>query len=179
MPDSSIAPSIISAISGLAGTIIGGCITYWLQRSQRQTDRAEERRALALGIAAEIDAYVELVEARNHSAAIRGFVALLRSGQNLPLSNLQRAEGKVRDYFPLFYTQLEKIGFLGEHAADLAKFYTRLAGVFATVESASAGRFDGYTIPNKITLLENELDLWENALRGGRAVAIQLKNMST
>jgi hypothetical protein len=53
MSDPSIAPSIISAVSGVARTIVGGCITYWLQRSQRQADRAEERRALALGIAAE------------------------------------------------------------------------------------------------------------------------------
>jgi hypothetical protein len=38
-----------------------------------------------------LDAYISLVEAGNHSASIRSFVAVLRSEQDMKLSVIQRA----------------------------------------------------------------------------------------
>ena len=154
---------------------MGGGITYWLQRWTRQIDRTEEREALAIGLAAEIEAYVELVESRNHGATVRQIISTLRNGQDVMLSQLLPIPGTVKNYFPLFFAQLEKIGILCENTSELAKFYTRLSGVFATLTSINAGHFDKLPIANKISLLEEELKLWENTLRGGRAVAIQLK----
>ncbi|HEX9544890.1 MAG TPA: hypothetical protein VF955_06875 [Pyrinomonadaceae bacterium] len=171
-------PAIISATSGLLGVMIGGLITYVVQRTQRRHDKEEERKALACGIAAELEAYLDLMDARNHAASIKSLIASLHGGQDLKLSVIQRADGRVPDFFPLTFAQLNKVGLLGEITADLARFYTGLAGVFATMDTANSGRFDGLPIANKIDLLEKELALWENTTRVGRATVMQLKKIA-
>jgi hypothetical protein len=135
-------------------------------------------KALAAGIAAELDAYLDLTDARNHTAAVRSLIAALRSGQDIKLSVIQRADGKVKDFFPLAFAQLDKFGLLRELNADLARFYTGLAGVFATLDVAHGGNYDNFPIVRKIDLLEKELVLWENTVRLGRATASQLRKVA-
>ena len=178
MSDSSILPAIISSISGLAGTIAGGFITYWATRAMKKADRAEEYRAAISGIAAELEAYVDLITWRDPSASINGILDGLNQGQNIPLTSFKQALGATggpRDFFPLFFSNLDKIGALGEEAYDLAKFHTQLAGIFSTLDNAMLGTFDQLSIPQKAALLQRERDLCENTLKLGKHVVERMK----
>jgi hypothetical protein len=171
LPDPSLWPSIISAASALGGAIIGaitgGFATYCVQHKQRREDRVQERRALAAGVVAEIESYIDIVTRRKHTEHAKGIVAELRSGKDIKLSTLPFEGLPVRELFPLFFSQLEKIGLLGDAASDLAKFYAQIAGVNATVRQFPTKKYDHLSIPERIQFLEEEIDLWESTLRDG------------
>ena len=177
--DTSTFSIVFPAAMALGGTIVGviggGLATYWVQRWQSGKDRADKRRALAAGVAAELIAFIDLVEERDHTSAWKGTVAAMRQGHDLKLAGNAGPEGTVKEMFPFFFAQINSIGLLGDQTPDLAKFYTRLAGIYATMSKANKGAFDSRSLDGRITVLETEIALWENTLKGGRAVAVQLQ----
>lgn len=168
--------AIISACSGLAGTIIGGFVTYFTTSAQKNKDQVIEIRAISKGIGAEMRAYVDLVTKRNHTDAVLKVVALLKAGQDVALSSLASNSGTIKDFFPVFFANIEKIGSLDGEIEEIAKFHTQLAGVYATLTRVAAGIFDKVPPATKIELLETEIALWEDTLSLGRAVSTRLLN---
>ena len=121
-------------------------------------------------------AYIDLVEKRDHDSAVKSSITTLRYGTDLKLSTLQRADGQVKGFLLLVFAQLGKVGLL-EAPVIGARFYTGLAGVFATLDAAKAGKFDDIPISTKTTLLVNELALWTDTISKGRAtIALLDKN---
>ena len=172
--------SIISSVSALLGACVGGAITYWVQRVQRRADRLEERRAIAAAIAAELNAYIDLMILRDHTAHYREIVRQIRAGAVIPAATFKRSNVKLNEMFPAFFSQLSKLGLLGEVAFDLGRFFTLLAGVIATVAQFGSGHLDGVDMATRANLIEKEIDneVWEQALRTGRDLVPRLKKIA-
>jgi len=180
MADSGLASSVIAAASGLIGTIVGGVITYVLQRVQRKADRCEERIAFARAVSAELRAYIELVTERDHTNNYRKIAKSLREGHDIRLSAVvSKSNPPPEKLFPIFFSQLDKVGLLGEAASGLGRFYTGLGGVIATLDQTIAGQFDQLDRPERANLVETELALWERTLQAGRVVCEDLDRISS
>jgi hypothetical protein len=139
MADASLGPALIAAASAIIGTIIGGVITFTVQRMERRADRKNDKRILATAVRAELAAYIELVSRRDHATAFRGLIASLRGGQDIPLSFISRTALPIEKIFPVFFSQIDKIGLLGDAISELAKFYTCLGGIFAWRKKSLSG----------------------------------------
>ena len=168
----------ISAASGLGGTIIGGLISYFTQRSFAQAKWDQEVRAIAGAIGAEIDAYLDLMKRRNHVATAEQLSAGLRSGQVLQIRGFMRKDAKPLDQFPVFTSQVEKLGLLGDVCFNLARYYTLLAGVLTTVIDAEAGKYDQLSPAQKADLVDEEVRVWQEALNLGASLVIRLKHIA-
>ena len=176
--DPSYLPSIISAASGLIGTIIGGMVTYLAQRGQHASDRNERRQVFAGAVAAEIGAYIELVRQRNHAASAHALLQSLRSGKNVELSTFKASGLSVKEFFPIFFAQPEMVGTLGAAAPDLARFFTKLSGVIATMKSFEFRTFHGLPIEERIRMVEQEVELWEDTLKLGDSLTARLRGIA-
>lgn len=176
MANETLAAPLLTGVIVLLSTIVGAFAAYFATRTQRREDRKVERVAIAVGIAAEVEAYIDLVTRRNYSDLVRHIIGQLNAGQNISLSTLLPSSGSIKELFPLSFSQLDKVGVLGEETYDLARFLTSLAGVLATIELARSGAFEYRSNAEKSAMLQAELDLWENTLRLGRHLSQRLKS---
>jgi hypothetical protein len=175
MADSALTQSIIAALSGLLGTIIGGCISYWAQVGQANAEQKRRRKMIALSLAAEIEAYLELMKRRNHSASGRQLAAAIRAGQNVEIRGFALSDDTPLGQFPLFSMLMGEVGELGAICADLAKFHALIVGVRTTAIAAERGQYDRLSATAKADLIESELALWESALPMGEALIPRLR----
>jgi hypothetical protein len=168
----------ISAASGLAGTIIGGCISYFAQKSTRNADKENERRALAGGVAAEIEPYNHLMSLRDHSKNARALAARIRSGSGEKLRGFLDKDSEPLGEFPFIKTQLVNIGILGDVCFELVKFYALISGVQTTVISAEHGKYDKLSSAALADMIDQEVAVWESALALGSSVIPRLKKIA-
>jgi hypothetical protein len=178
MADSNLAQSLIAAGSGLLGTIIGGAISYCAQVGQVNAEQKRRRKMIALSVAAEMEAYLDLMERREHARNARAIVAMLRTGQNVQLRGFAQPDDTPLGQFPLFVRLMDEIGELGPICSDVAKFHTLIAGVRTTTIAAERGQFDGLDPTAKANLVESEVEVWENALSIGRALVPRLRKIA-
>jgi hypothetical protein len=168
----------ISAASGLVGTIIGGVISYFAQKSTRNADRENDRRALAGGVAAEIEAYLHLMGLRDHAKNAHALAQRIRSGSGEKLRGFLDKDSKPLDEFLFIKTQLGNIGILGNVCFDLVKFYSLLSGVQSTVITAEYGKYDGLSPSALADMIDSETTVWESALSFGSEVLPRLKKIA-
>src|SRR4026208_2368652 len=74
--------AIISGASGILGALVGGLTTWATQECARHRELSERRRALASAIAAETEAYLELMERRQHTERAEDVLKRLEGGEN-------------------------------------------------------------------------------------------------
>lgn len=165
----------LPAVSGLVGTVIGGCITYFGQKLSRDAEKKAERAALAGGIAAEIEAYLLLMQVRNHAAGARALAARIRGGSGEKLRGFLHEDNKPLDEFPVARAHMGDVGQLGDVCFDLAKFYALLAGVQTTVISAERGKYDSMSASDLADMIERETVLWEQSLALATSVLPRVK----
>lgn len=172
-------PQIITAGAGLFGTIIGGLISWSVQRSSRREERAERRSALAHAIAAEIEAYLDITEKRDHITYAKGLLTENQKGNRMVPKNWLSPFEKQNSPFRVLEANLNNIGILGDVCQDIATFYSRVMAVRTTLTMADEGAFDEATAKDVAYILENEIELWENANSLGRYVVNTLRNTNT
>ncbi len=175
MADANIINSLIAAGSGLLGTLVGGGISYLGQRSRDQDERTQAKQALAASLAAEIDAYIELMERRCHVDAARKLETQLRQGMDIPIRGFAQEDDEPLDQFPLFLASIEKNGMLGNICFDLARFYTLIAGVRTTCIMAQRGQYDKSSPTGRADLVNGELAVWCEALAMAPSIINRLK----
>lgn len=168
-------PSVISAASGLLGAIIGGAISYLTQRWLYGADRKEQRRALAAGIAAEIEAYLDLMDRRRHHEPARALIERLERGEDTPIRGWANVEEKPLEQFPLMLSNLRDLGQLGDDCFDTGKFLALIAGVRTTLIEAERGKYDQLSPQAKASFVRQELAIWDEALELARSLVPRLK----
>jgi hypothetical protein len=178
MADSNLTQSLIAAGSGLLGVIIGGFISYYTQAGQAKEERKQRRISMATSIAAEIEAYLDLMHFRRHSEKAKNMAAMLRAGQIVELRGFAFADDTPLAQFPVFSKLMDKIGELGPICSDLAKYYTLIAGVRVTEISLERGQYDKLPPATKAQLIEDELKVWESALALGTQLVPRLKQLA-
>jgi hypothetical protein len=169
-------PQIITAGSGLFGTIVGGLISWGVQHWAKKQERQEKRSSLAIAIAAEIDSYLDLMKARDHVGNASKMIAANEQGiQVLPKKWMTDEERKASS-FPIFDANLSQLGILGPVLSDIATFHRRVAAVRATIINAMEGAYNDMAPADIAEIMKAELVMWENAVAIGRSTARRLRD---
>lgn len=71
---------LISGIFALSGAVIGGLVTFGGQYYFRAKELRERKQALAYSVAAEIEAYLDLMECRDHVTYAQQIIDNNRNG---------------------------------------------------------------------------------------------------
>ncbi len=143
----------------------------------RHWERAQERKALAAAIFAEIRATIEIIDHRDHVEIAKQYIARYKHGEEeLPMPRMIDPDIKPQDFiksYPVFNANVGKIGILGsETAADVARFYTQAMGISSSLRGWARGEWDDITPLKKAGAINNELALWEET----RSIGLQLCN---
>jgi hypothetical protein len=178
MTDPTLVPSLIAAGSGLAGTAIGGLISYWAQVGRAKGEENRRRKSMAISLAAEIEAYLELMKRRGHAVNARALAAQFRTGQSVKIRGFALTDDTPLGQFPLFMRLMDQIGELGSVCSELAKFYTLIAGVRTTCIAAERGQYDNWSSTAQANLIEAEVDVWESALTLGKELVPRLRSVA-
>lgn len=167
--------SIISAASGLLGALIGAGAALLTQHLARRSELAKERKSLAAAIAAEIEAYLDLMNRRDMLGSLDLLTKRLGRGEQLSIKHFALPDEKPLDQFLIGPSVVTSIGLLGDLAADVAKFYTLVAGVRTTGIFAARGAYDAMQPEARGTLVKQERDVLATALDLGRELVPRLR----
>lgn len=170
---------LMGGLFALGGTIVGGAITYFGQRASLRRTEQRDASALAGALGAEISAYLNLMERRDHVSNAKRLAELIRTGHKKQIRGFLDADSKPLDEFPYFKSQMGKIGLLGsELCLEVAKYYALLAGVQTTVISAEKGKYDGLDHATMASIVDHEVALWQEALEIGKGLVPKLMKLS-
>jgi hypothetical protein len=163
MAGSDLLAVIIGGAIGIAGSIVPHLLT---QSRARASARASVR--------AYVSAILKMEEVRQHGTAYRQAVSDLRSGSLQSLPRLFGAEDWAIDETQKALTN--QIGLLGaDVASDFVLFCTMLDGLKADLKAIARGRLDDVPIPEKITIVEEDLKLWDDTQELGRKIVAHLR----
>jgi hypothetical protein len=116
-------PQIIPAVSVLVGALIGGIVSYKAQIAGKEADSRNARNSLSLAVAAEIEAYIDLMQNREHEKYAEALIAANQSGvQTIPKAWISGHE-LISDPLPVLRANLQSIGLLGADAGDKFLFH--------------------------------------------------------
>lgn len=169
-------PQIITAASTLIGAVTGGFVTFTVQTRAKAIEREENRASLATAIAAEIDAYIDLMEVRKHEKNAMDLIAQNEAGNKLLPSHWMTSQEAGSDPFPILKANLSQIGTLGPVCDSLANFYSQVMGTRMTVLAAREGHYDHVSPSDVAKIMRTELDQWRNAMALGRSTASALRS---
>ena len=170
-------PQIITAVSGLMGTVVGGLITWGVQHKTALRARSEKRRSLEVSLPAEVDSFLDLMDHRNHVQNVTAMIAANRAGAHTVPGRWITDEERKASAFPIFDANIADLGLLDDNTLrDLATFHRRVAGVRATIIQAMEGGYDNVPAQQVADIMERELGLWKNAVALGRSVAGALRD---
>jgi hypothetical protein len=151
---------LIGGFIGLAGSIVP---YLWEKRRARKSARAM-LRAYVSGI-------LSMEQIRHYGSLYRQNLATLKSGNPL-LMKIFGAED-VRDEL-----QSALIGQLGYLEPDIARdavaFANMLMGLRVDLRAMALGQMDNLTIPEKIGILERDLNIWNDTLALGQSLISRL-----
>lgn len=167
--------SIIGAASALAGAIVGGVATNWAQASQRRAEFRTRRRGLAAAHAAEIRAYLEMIEMRRYVQHAEQLHMALSQGYSVSLKGFMTEHERLTDPFPVYRSNIAEIGVLGPQlCGDLAIFHSWVSAVRSTIVRAEEGYYDTYAPEQSAELLREELAVWRDLTIRGRKLIEEL-----
>lgn len=170
-------PQIISGAAGLVGSAIGTIGTLYAQNSKRTDEAQQQRKALGFAIAAEIDAYLDLMERRDWVMQAEHLLNVAKSGQKPRVDRWITEEEQSRDVFPIFTANLSNIGLLGPSCKELGKFYTSVIAIRTTVTEMQAGKYDDLSPSVWVELIREEIDFWLETVVIGRRSTDQLRRL--
>lgn len=159
---------MFSAVIGMGGAVIGGSLVILGKFLEDRRASKARSRTLAFAIAAEIEAYLDLMEMRDHVSYARDLIRMNRGGtRRLPKEWISGFEREY-DPLPVMRSAIPEIGLLGTLGGDVAKFYTQVTAVRATLMSADDGKYDDACAEDLAFIFEKELELWLATVDLGR-----------
>jgi hypothetical protein len=163
---------LLPAISGLVGALIGSGSALFGQHLQRRNEFAHKRQSIGFALAAEIEAYLDIVEQRGWVRLTEELLAQARKGEIPKVDGWLSEQEQARDPFPIFLANMGNIGMLGPITGLLAKFYTRVIGIRATIADMQMGAYNDLGANGIANVIREEIDLWlENVVLGRKLVS--------
>jgi len=153
----------IGALSALAGAIIGGSISIVGAYVLRRSELRQAARQLALGLAGEIGALIDIVERRNYVQELRK--AATTAAQKTYSATV------TRNYFKVFEVNANQMGLLGGDLPRLVtSFYVRASALSEDFNVISEPTFsETSTAEERAAYYNTMADLLEETLVIGRA----------
>ena len=166
--------SLVNGIFALAGVAIGGLVTFGGQYYFRAKELRERKQSLAYSVAAEIEAYLDLMERRDHVTYAQQIIDNNRNGvRQLPKAWISGFEKGV-ETFPILKSVLPEIGLLGDASSIVSKFYSQAMAVRITLMSVDDGDYEQADAKDLAYIFDQELGLWKDTVRVGREAIIKL-----
>lgn len=164
-------PQVISGAAGLLGSVIGTVGTLYAQGSKRADELKQQRQAIGFALAAEIEAYLDIVQKRGWVRQAEALARKSLAGEIIEVAGWLTEDEQQRDPFPIFSANMSNIGMVGPSCQGLGKFYTSVVGIRTTVSEMQKGKYSDLSPPQMSTLIEQEIDFWlETAILGRRLV---------
>lgn len=168
---------VITGATGLIGVGLGGFITYRVQEHALKFERDELRKNLSLAIAAEIEAYLEMIALRKHEEYAKSIIELNKKGiRTIPKGWISGFEAN-RIPFPVIMANLPNIGILGSICKNVVSFYSQSIAIRTTLISANEGIYDEATNADLAEIFEGELELWMKTKNLGKNIVNKLRNI--
>lgn len=158
--------SLVTALFGLLGTIVGGLITFGTQWLLENRKFEIERGSLALSLASEVEAVLDRSERSEIDELLTTQRALAERGQDPTdtLKEIWRLDAYSSEPFPVFTANISKIGMLGFASGEVVWFYDWARSVDSFRKDVLDGKYDRFT-PHDMGLM---LQAHQNAFAYGR-----------
>lgn len=178
---------IITAGAALVGAVIGAGASVWAQSRDRNARWARDVDGLCMSLSAEITSYLSLIAKRGQIKYLEDIaisnekMAKLNNSpdqKTLPKSWISGFE-KANDPFPIFRSNLDKLGMLGVFCNDVGKFYSQATAVRISLIAADEGVYDTATPSDLAKIIRSELALWAETDAFGWKLARQMKETAT
>jgi hypothetical protein len=168
---------LLPAVIGLVGALIGARAALYGQALQRRHELTQRRQSLGFALAAEIEAYLDIVEQRGWVLLAENLFKQASNGSLPKIEGWLSEQEKVKDPFPIFAANMSNIGLLGQTTGPLAKFYTRITGVRSTVAGLQEGGYDNLGPSGVANVIRTEIDLWLETVALGRKIVNDLRSL--
>lgn len=173
----SLSPAALSALSGLGGAVIGGLAAIGAGWFERRQEWRYAKKGLASAVAAEIGAVLDTIERRDFVNYFSEILSAWKRGERLE-ETPGFVDNTPNDLSRVFSHNMDKIGMLGPAiAADTVRFYTFLEAIQTDLLALSAGNVED--LDGRITLLEEDLDLWRETEAIGKRLITELPRISS
>lgn len=152
---------IVGGLIGVAGSIVPH---LWERRRARKSARAM--------LSAYISGILRMEQIRQHGSLYEQNLAVLRAGTSQSLMKIFGTEGERDELQSALISQL---GFLEPDVArDAVVFGNMLNGLRIDIRAMALGQMDNLTVPQKISILERDLQLWNDTQALGRDLISRL-----
>ncbi len=157
---------VVTALIGLGGAVIGGVLTIWGNYLRQHREQRQLARRVALGIAGEIEALLDISERRQYGKWLR-----LAAESPTPV---RVSISATRDYFKVFDANVDKLGLLSPDLAEkVAMFYVRVAGILEDFQTMSNP--PPWTEEERRRFYRDTADLGDRAAELGRQAVAGLR----
>jgi hypothetical protein len=152
-------PSNLAAWQTLLAAIVGGIFAFGGAFAAKSWEHRQQRLALRAAFGAEIDALLKISEIRKHQTNAESLLAVWRRGEDF----LPMMFGSPPESDPVYANNVDKIGLLGNDAAEVVLFYTKLNAVRVHLKFICDGGLKTMTLPQRIDWVEQGLEIWREA----------------
>ena len=152
-------PSNLAAWQTLLAAIVGGLFAFGGAFAAKSREHRQQRLALRAAFGAEIDALLKISEIRKHQSNAESLLAIWRRGEDF----LPMMFGSPSESDPVYANNVDKIGLLGNDAAEVVLFYTKLNAVRVHLKLICDGGLKAMTVQQRIDWVEQGLEIWREA----------------
>ena len=167
----------LPAISALVGALIGSGSALFGQHLQRRHELTNRRQSIAVAIAAEIEAYIDIIDRREWVLLAENLFMQAKNGSLPKVEGWLSEQEQSKEPFPFFAANMVNIGSLGPITGPLAKFYTRVIGIRQTVVNMQSGYYDSIGPSGVAEVIRREIDLWHETAVLGRKLVRDLRSL--
>jgi hypothetical protein len=160
----------LAAWQALLAAVIGGLLAMVGTFAAKWWERRQEARAVRAAFAAEISALVEIARVRKHDETMRNWIERWEKGED----HKATFHGAPRERDPVFSKNVDKIGLLGDDAADVIKLYTQLEALRVQFRAIEDGRLDDFDFRRRIEYVKKALAIYEALIREAEPIARRL-----
>jgi hypothetical protein len=161
-------------MADLAGVIIGGFLTLAGSMTVQLWNTRQSRLTVRAAVRASIDGILRLYELRNFEKLLQQTIDRYKEGELKDWPIFLGSEELRAD--PILGTLGDKVGLLGAAAGDVVAFTNMVMGIDIDLRAIAKQQFDKLTLPERITLFENDLAVWVKARQLGQRLVQQLEH---
>lgn len=172
-----MASDYTAAYIAFIGVVIGAAVSSGTQLFAQWRTRMHKRRAIALAIAAEIEALIEITDDNGYVSQFQNIADQLEKDLQIPFKGRIAAFLPDSNPFPVVKAHLGDIGMMGNCAGDIIKFCTRTMGIRGTWTKADDGGYELLPPAQKAKLIRDTLKRWENLVVLGKGLIARLRKL--
>jgi hypothetical protein len=163
-------------MADLSSVIVGGAIGIAGSFGPLLWQQRQSRLALRASVRASIYGILDMYATRDFAGIVRRSIDGWTAGTQNDWPSFAGSADLRED--PILHRLGEKVGLLGNDAADVVAFTNIITGIDLDLRAIVRGELDHLTTPDRIRLFERDLTLWHEAERLGGELIRRLEHKS-